>query len=175
MVILRQHPRHNSCVVTQLWGLGTELEHKSLTCCGARSSGQRTVDNKSSSIRPAGRVQLRLHGRDASVQYGNTQMSEADIAQGQNAVPHILRCFETTSQISKPDNAGPISAPSMHHGNPQVPRELQLYAVASCVDLKIANARSGALSASASASVSLMIVGPAGAQKLRHSFAAIDL
>jgi hypothetical protein len=52
---------------------------------------------------------------------------------------------------------------------------VQLYAVASCVDLKIANARSGALFASASASILLMIVELAGAQKLRLSLADNDL
>ena len=94
--------------VTQLCHLGIQFEHQSLTRCEARSSGQYTVDKKSSSVCPTAGVQQRLHGRATSVQYSKNKMSETDVAQGQSAMPHILRCFDNgcPKKVVNPNGPG---------------------------------------------------------------------
>jgi len=108
VVTVRELPRYHSCAVTQLCHLGIQFEHQSLTRFGARSSGQYTVDKKSSSVCPTAGVQQRLHGRAASMQYSKNKMSETDVAQGQSAMPHILRCFDNgcPTKLVNPNGPG---------------------------------------------------------------------
>jgi len=85
-----------------------ELARASAEWCEARSSGQYTVDKKSSSVCPTAGVQQRLHGRATSVQYSKNKMSETDVAQGQSAMPHILRCFDNgcPKKVVNPNGPG---------------------------------------------------------------------
>lgn len=95
VVVVREHPRCNSCTITQLWHLGIQLEHQSLTRCEARPSGQSTNDKRSSSICPTANVQQRLPGCDASVQRSSKNISEADVAQGQSNASHFTSLRQT--------------------------------------------------------------------------------